>query len=130
MQKAGVSCGQCESASAHRTLRLSPVSCLVLRAVQVDQQELVFTQRRLERLTVGAEQELRAPFPVLRLESCHKRVRCNDRVLLRLGGQRSADAAEEAQASQESNAHPLNHLLLSSQATAVTHARQAAHGKV
>ena len=107
-----MSCGQCESASARLALRMSPLSYLVLRAVQVDQQELVFTQRRLQCLTVGAEQELRAPFPILRLEGGHKRVRCNDRVLLRLGGQRSADPAEEAQASQESNAHPLNHLLL------------------
>jgi hypothetical protein len=93
-------------------LRLSPSSCLMLRAVQVDQQELMFTQRRLQRLTVGAEQELWAPFPVLRLEGGHKRVGCNDRVLLRLGGQRSTDPAEEAQASQQSDAHPLNHLFI------------------
>lgn len=100
----------CVSRRTLQAVCLSRASCLVLRAVQVDEQELVVTQRRLKRLTVGAEQEVRVLCPVLRLEASHKRVRCNDRVLLWPGGQRGLHASEEAQASQQADAEALNHL--------------------
>lgn len=76
-----LACSACRDNSALCSAQGEAAPCLVLRGVQVQQQELVLPLRALQRLQVGALQEARVLSAVRRCELAHKGGGCRSRVL-------------------------------------------------
>ena len=95
----------------------------MLRAVQIEEEELALALRLLQRLAVGAGKEARAPFPIVSLEAPHERRRRSGGVLVL--ARQQACAQKPPQQRRQHDASDGSDSLHTASASGVEHTHEA-----